>query len=88
MALLKNFMPWRESMKLQFRIETYNTFNHFNLGNPGSISSEFGSYVQIPVPGTAITTQPLITSCYPNCTFGGPYGQGNRYIQVGARLFF
>ncbi len=89
MALLKNFnMPWREGMKLQFRIETYNTFNHFNLGNPGSISSEFGSYVQIPVPGTAITTQPLITSCYPNCTFGGPYGQGNRYIQVGARLFF
>jgi hypothetical protein len=90
MALLKNFsLPWQENMKLQFRIEAYNVANHFNLGNPGSISSEFGSYVQIPAAGiTPSPTQGMITSCYPNCTVGGPYGQGNRYFQVGARLFF
>ena len=76
-------------MKLQFRIEATHVFNHFNLGNPGSISSEFGSYVQIPAAGATVSpTQGLITSCYPNCTFSGPYGQGNRYFQVGARLFF
>lgn len=90
MALLKNFnIPGHEAMHLQFRIEANNVWNHYNTGNPGTASSAFGSYDQLPAAGATVPpTQGLITGCYPNCTFGGPYGQGNRYFQVGAKLFF
>jgi hypothetical protein len=93
MALLKNFnIPGREGMRLQFRIEANNIWNHYNTGNPGTASSAFGSYTQLAAPqfggAQPTSTQGLITGCYPNCTFGGPYGQGNRYFQVGAKLYF
>ena len=90
MALLKNFrIPGREGLMLQIRLEAMNVFNHYNLGSPGTQSS---SYLNAPIAdtrdgGPANPTQGLITGCYPNCPVG-PYGQGDRYLQVGAKLLF
>ncbi len=94
MALLKNFkLPWREGLALQFRIEGTNVWNHYNLGSPGTSLFGFGSIIELATPqygGPAATpTQGLITGCAPNCpTNASPYAQGDRYFQIGAKLFF
>ncbi|MGA3322938.1 MAG: carboxypeptidase-like regulatory domain-containing protein [Terriglobia bacterium] len=92
MALLKNFrIPGREGLVLQLRVEGLNAFNHFNLGSPGTFTGS-GPYTQIADTrdgGPANPTQGLITTCSPNCPSNlSPYGQGDRYFQVGAKLFF
>jgi hypothetical protein len=90
MALLKNFkIPRREGLTLQLRLEAMNVFNHYNLGSPGTQSSSY-LYSQLADTrdgGPANPTQGLITGCYPNCPVG-PYSQGDRYLQVGAKLLF
>jgi len=90
MAILKNFhIPGREGMLLQLRVEGLNVFNHYNLGSPGTQSSSY-LYSQLADTrdgGAANPTQGLITGCYPNCPVG-PYSQGDRYFQIGAKLLF
>lgn len=91
MALLKTFrLPGREGLMLQLRVEALNVFNHYNLGVPGTQTSS-GPYTQIADPrdggAQPTATQGLITGCYPNCPTG-PYSQGDRYLQVGAKLLF
>jgi hypothetical protein len=75
---------------LQLRVEALNVFNHYNLGVPGTQTSS-GPYTQIADPrdggAQPTATQGLITGCYPNCPTG-PYSQGDRYLQVGAKLLF
>jgi hypothetical protein len=46
-ALFKTFPLWREGMKFDFRLETYNTFNHTNLSNPSHTSFGGGGFGQI-----------------------------------------
>lgn len=46
--LLKDFtMPWSESQKLQFRVDTLNLFNHTNFANPGASLINEGTFGNI-----------------------------------------
>ena len=86
LGLGKSFtMPWSEKQTLQFRIETFNTFNNVNFGSTaGQFSSQF--------PGSQNPIDEFDVSA-PVSTFGnlfstaGPLG-GAREVQVGIRYDF
>ena len=86
LGLAKSFrMPWSEKQTLQFRIETFNTFNNVNFGSTaGQFSSQF--------PGSQNPIDEFDVSA-PVSTFGnlfstaGPLG-GAREVQVGIRYDF
>jgi hypothetical protein len=86
LGLAKSFtMPWNDKQTLQFRIETFNTFNNVNFGSTaGQFSSQF--------PGSQNPIDEFDVSA-PASTFGrlfstaGPLG-GAREVQVGIRYDF
>jgi len=86
LGLAKSFkMPWSEKQILQFRIETFNTFNNVNFGSTaGQFSSQF--------PGSQNPIDEFDVSA-PASTFGnlfttaGPLG-GAREVQLGIRYDF
>jgi carboxypeptidase family protein len=86
LSLFKNF-NFREHMRLQLRLETFNTWNHveFGGGSVGSVSSTSGG-----VNNTITTAGPGLPT---NGTLVGNSGKINsardpRQIQLGAKFYF
>ena len=84
MSLLKD-IPLTERFKLQFRVETYNTFNHpnFSIGLP----SNDGAHDQNDNPNPLSTAYPFVDSgnlFLNSSVFNG----GNRELEFGLRLLF
>jgi hypothetical protein len=87
LALNKKFNTPVENLKVEFRTEFYNLFNHTNLYLPGTITGTQGTTTQ--VAGTGATVAPA------NIVNGVPNGGGQitstfepRVIQFGLKLLF
>lgn len=73
LSLLKNFkLPWRDSMRLQFRTEMFNALNRANFNNPGTLA--FG----------LTNTGALVRPDFARITGTGPA----RVIQFGLKLYY
>jgi hypothetical protein len=79
LAGAKNFPVWKERVRLQFRADFFNLFNHTNFANPvnNESSANFGKITQ--TLGSAVATSVGTT--------GGAYG-APRQIQLSMRLAF
>ena len=76
-ALLKNFTPlWKEGSTLQFRLETYNTFNHTQFQGIQAGCGGLTPYGS-PCSGSQNIGNGLVTSAW-----------SPRQIQVGLKLLF
>jgi hypothetical protein len=78
-----------ESLKLEFRAEAYNVFNHTNLYLPGNISGSQGTIV----PGTVLATG--ATPAPSQIQGGNPSGGGQitstfepRILQLALKVIF
>ena len=87
-SLLKNF-SFRENMRLQLRLETFNTFNHLQFGGNNGTTTAGGVNRSISTPGPG-----QIPTFLPNGrgTVGnsGKFGTARdpRQIQLGAKFYF
>jgi hypothetical protein len=75
--LNKRFSTPVERMKIEFRAEAYNVFNHTNLYFPGSSTSELGS-----ASGTNTTPNPAAHSAAVSSTFEP------RILQFGLKIVY
>jgi hypothetical protein len=76
MSLIKN-IQFAERVRLQLRLETFNTFNH---GSPNGVFTNMGSPVPNPAPGQLP---------YSNASFGQISGWHDpRNVQIGAKINF
>ena len=87
LALNKNFNTPVESLKVQFRTEFYNIFNHTNLYLPGTISGTQGTTASTIGTGGTVTSASIVG--------GNPNGGGQitstfepRIIQFGLKVLF
>jgi hypothetical protein len=86
LSLSKSF-KFGERMKAQFRVETFNIFNHPNFANPNGGTSTYGQGA------TADPSQPGLFGCGcatpDNAAFNPVLGSGsNRAIQLGLKFIF
>jgi hypothetical protein len=86
LSLTKNF-KFGERFKAQFRIETFNIFNHPNFANPNGGTSTYGQGA------TADPSQPGLFGCGcatpDNAAFNPVLGSGSaRAIQLGLKFIF
>ena len=87
LALNKNFNTPVESLKVQFRTEFYNIFNHTNLYLPGTISGTQGTTASTIGTGGTVTSASIVGD--------NPNGGGQitstfepRIIQFGLKVLF
>jgi hypothetical protein len=87
LALNKKFSTPIESLKVEFRTELYNIFNHTNLYLPGTISGTQGTTTQTFATGATVPTSAI--------TAGVPNGGGQvtstfepRIIQFGLKILY
>ncbi len=86
LSVSKSF-KFGERMKAQFRVETFNIFNHPNFANPYGSTSGYGQGA------TADPSQPGVFGCGcatpDNASFNPVLGSGsNRAIQLGLKFIF
>jgi hypothetical protein len=87
LALNKKFSTPIEGLKVEFRAEFYNVFNHTNLYLPGSVSGTLGTTTQTLAPG-ATPTLAQITGGTP--TAGGQVTSTfePRIVQFGVKILY
>ncbi|MGC2673226.1 MAG: hypothetical protein WA299_15295, partial [Candidatus Acidiferrum sp.] len=86
LSITKNF-KFGERVRAQFRVETFNIFNHPNFANPNGGTSTYGQGA------TADPSQPGLFGCGcatpDNAAFNPVLGSGSaRAIQLGLKLLF
>ncbi|MGC0774121.1 MAG: hypothetical protein WB543_14405, partial [Candidatus Acidiferrum sp.] len=86
LSITKNF-KFGERLRAQFRVETFNIFNHPNFANPNGGTSTYGQGA------TADPSQPGLFGCGcatpDNAAFNPVLGSGSaRAIQLGLKLLF
>jgi hypothetical protein len=88
LAIRREF-PIHEQLKLQFRAEFFNVFNHPAFGDPGIL---FGQTNVLNNPQFGLSTMTLAQSLYPgggNGGLGALYQEGGpRSIQLALKLIF
>jgi hypothetical protein len=87
LALNKKFSTPVESLKVEFRTEFYNIFNHTNLYLPGTISGTQGTTTQVAGTGGTVPSSAIVG--------GVPNGGGQitstfepRIIQFGLKILY
>jgi hypothetical protein len=74
MSLMKSFALWGEGRELQFRVESFNTFNHTQWSS-------------VSLPGTNYVVDDRLTN--PESTFGWVTGARNgRHMQLALKFVF
>jgi hypothetical protein len=87
-SLFKNF-NFKENLRLQLRLETFNTFNHWQFGGYSGNSQQANAGVNNTIggftgPGTTPSKNNVGTSGY----FSGGGARDPRQIQIGAKFYF
>jgi hypothetical protein len=87
LSVSKNF-KFGERMKAQFRVETFNIFNHPNFANPNGATSGYGQGATAD-PSTGAGSFGCGCSTPDNAAFNPVLGSGsNRAIQLGLKFIF
>jgi hypothetical protein len=87
LSVSKNF-KFGERMKAQFRVETFNIFNHPNFANPNGATSGYGQGATAD-PSTGAGSFGCGCATPDNAAFNPVLGSGsNRAIQLGLKFIF
>jgi hypothetical protein len=84
-SIFKNFPLWRETTKLQLRVEMFNAFNHarFNAFNTGAQFNTAGQLIKL------INTPTVLGGTGGRFGFGALTGTADpRRIQLAAKFYF